>query len=68
MKGNNTITLNHAEMKRALEYYLNEVQFKEKVVVNNIEQKREGPGGYSSFEITLYEEIDEIKERGDEPT
>lgn len=42
MKGNNTLELNHATMQQALEYWLNETQFKAPVQVSKISIKRDG--------------------------
>lgn len=40
MKGNNELILCHDEIIRAVEYYLNEVQFKERVKVDSVSEDR----------------------------
>ena len=40
MKGNNRIIMCRAEMIRAVEYYLNEVQFKEPVLVAGVTEDK----------------------------
>ena len=56
MKGRNELNLCPHEMMRAIEFYLNEVQFKEQVKVVKIEQKND-----SYFQVSLVE----AKEEGD---
>lgn len=55
MKGNNTLTLNQAEMVRTIEYYLNNVQFKEPVLVAAVKEK---PGDHV-FHVKLEETVDD---------
>ncbi len=56
MEGTNILSLNKAEMMRALQYYLNEVQFKEPVKISNVREK----GNDNIFEITIMD-VEEIK-------
>lgn len=61
MIGRNQILMNEAEMQKAVDYYLNEVQFKKRVKVVGV---RELAGSPIKFEIVLEEgeEKDEPKE------
>lgn len=51
MKGTNTLQLNHSEMIRALEYYFNNVQFKEPIKVQSVKEDR----AELSFDVVLEE-------------
>lgn len=53
MRGKNTLLLNQAEMQAAVEYYLNQVQFKQPVKVTRITEQVATP---NLFEIILEEE------------
>ena len=59
-KGHNKLLLCPAEMMRAVEYYLNEKQFKEAVIVTKIEIEKEPSG--DSFKITIAEPAAEATE------
>ena len=55
MKGKNELQLCPAEMMRAVEYYLNEVQFKEPVKITEIEQHGSASHDFW-FKITIVEQ------------
>lgn len=54
MKGTNVLTMNQAEMMRAIEYYLNQVQFKEPVRITKVSENK------SNFVFDI--ELEESKE------
>lgn len=51
MIGRNTLQLNNSEIMRAIEYYLNNVQFKEPVLVTSVKED----SGNHLFNIQLEE-------------
>ena len=60
MKGNNEIRWCHAEMIRAVEYYLNEVQLKEPVSVVGVSEKQMNMN--TGFVINIHEYVPTEKE------
>lgn len=59
MIGSNSLILNQAEMIRAVEYYLNNVQFKETVRVTAVEEKPSD----RVFNIRLDEPVENLDEQ-----